>query len=70
MVILFGQEFLVQIGHKGVLVVVADGQRRLVVKDDVILLHLADFFQVDDERAVDAHEGAGGQMLLDFLHAQ
>ena len=41
---LLGEEFFVQVGHEGVLVVVADGQRGLVIEDDVILLDLAYFF--------------------------
>ena len=57
--VLFCQYLAVQVGHEGVLVVVADGEGGVALKDDVVLLDLADFVQVDDVGAVDAHEGVG-----------
>ena len=54
--VLFSQDFMVQVVHERILVVVADGQCRVGVKDDMVFLYLADFIQVDDKGAVDAHE--------------
>lgn len=68
--LLLGQYLLVEVIHKVVLVVVADGHRGVTLEDDVVLFYLADLVQVDDERAVDAHELAGRQMFLNLLHAQ
>ena len=53
---LLGEDALGKIVHEGVLVVVAYGQRCLALHDHMVLLDLADLVQVDDERAVDAHE--------------
>ena len=52
----FGQDLTVEVVHEGVLVVVADGQGHIVFDDDMVLLDLADFVQIDDVRTVDAHE--------------
>lgn len=65
-----GEHLLVEVVHKVVLVVVADGHRMVALEDDMIFLHFDDPVEVDDEGTVDAHELAGGEVLLDFFHAQ
>lgn len=67
---LLSEELAIEIGHKGVLVEVTDGQCHLRCHDDMTLVHLDNALQVDDIGAVGAHELVAGQALFHLLHAQ
>ena len=60
---LFSQELLVEIIVEGLFVVIADRQVGILIEDDAVLVDLLYLLQVDDIRAVDAHELSFGQIV-------
>ena len=56
------QEFLLEVFVECIFVEVANGQRRVGVEDDAVFVDLADFLEIDDIGAMDAHEEGGGQV--------
>ena len=54
----FPDKFRLEVGVEGIAVHVADGQVGVGIHDYAVFVHLLYLLQIDDVRAVNAHEGA------------